>query len=88
MVDSMLEGIDLTGKKVLDLGSGLGGIDFYLAQKYAVEIVGVDVEPFIVDKAEKRLADPGGYVHAAERRRDLGAGRHDGGETLGPIFSA
>jgi len=55
-VDFMLEGIDLDGKKILDIGSGLGGVDFYLAKKHAVDIIGVDTEDFIIERARERLA--------------------------------
>ena len=54
-VDFMFKGVDLDNKKVLDVGSGLGGIDLYLAQKYKVDITGVDVEPIVVDSSLKRL---------------------------------
>ena len=30
-VDKMVEGLDLQGKRVLDIGRGIGGPDFYLA---------------------------------------------------------
>ncbi len=56
LLDAMLEGVDLNGKKILDIGAGLGGLDTYLAQNYNVDIVGVDVEPFIIEEAKKRLA--------------------------------
>lgn len=41
-VDYMFEGLDLEGKKLLDIGSGLGGVEFYLAQKYAIHVIGID----------------------------------------------
>lgn len=43
---------DLRGKRVLDFGSGLGGIDLLLAETYgAREVVGIDVAPEVVDLA-------------------------------------
>jgi len=54
-VDFMFKDIDLNDKKILDLGSGLGGIDFYLAQKYTVDIVGVDIDSSVIKKAEQQL---------------------------------
>ncbi len=41
-VDRMFEGQILDGKKLLDIGSGLGGVDFYLAERYSVDIIGLD----------------------------------------------
>ncbi len=44
-VARVLEGIDLRGKRVLDIGCGSGGITAMLAYAYgASEVVGVDVE--------------------------------------------
>jgi len=54
-IEEMFSGIDLNGKKALDIGSGLGGVDFYLAQNYAIDITGIDPENFIVNDAHKRL---------------------------------
>ena len=43
---------DLRGKRILDFGSGLGGIDILLAQTYgAREVVGIDVVPDVVTLA-------------------------------------
>ncbi len=55
-VDRMFEQQVLEGKKLLDIGSGLGGVDFYLAQKYHVDIIGVDCVLRLVDDANKRKA--------------------------------
>lgn len=55
-VDCMFERQILEGKKLLDIGSGLGGVDFYLAQKYKVDITGVDCVLRLVDDANKRKA--------------------------------
>ena len=40
-------GQNLINKKLLDIGSGIGGADIYLAQKYNVDITGIDVEKII-----------------------------------------
>ncbi|HJM68427.1 MAG TPA: methyltransferase domain-containing protein [Candidatus Babeliales bacterium] len=53
-VDYMLKGMDLSNKKVLDVGSGIGGIDIYLATKYKVNVAGVDIESAVVDMAKKK----------------------------------
>lgn len=31
------------GQKVLDVGCGIGGGDFYMAEKYDVEVLGIDL---------------------------------------------
>lgn len=53
-IDAMFAGIDLNGKKILDIGSGLGGVDFYLAQKYSADIIGVDCVARMVQDAQAR----------------------------------
>ncbi|MCB1378496.1 MAG: methyltransferase domain-containing protein [Alphaproteobacteria bacterium] len=51
-VRQMLAGQDLTGKIVLDVGAGLGGIDVLLAREHgAAEVVGIDVEPQLIEAA-------------------------------------
>ncbi len=59
-VARLLEGSDLSGKRVLDIGCGVGGIDLLLARDYgAGAVVGIDVEPPLVEKA-RALADKHG----------------------------
>jgi phosphoethanolamine N-methyltransferase len=53
-IDDMFRGIDLDGKYILDIGSGSGGVDTYLAQKYAVKILGVEPELILVERATQR----------------------------------
>ncbi len=51
-VDRFLNGISLSGKRVLDIGSGLGGVDVHLAAQHGVkEIIGIDVDPYLVDRS-------------------------------------
>ena len=42
VLEQMFQGIDLENKDMLDIGSGLGGIDFLLAENFNVRVVGVD----------------------------------------------
>ena len=54
-VASMLEGVDLGGRSVLDVGSGLGAVDVLLAEQYgAVSVRGVDVEAHLIDEGRHR----------------------------------
>ncbi len=55
-IDLMFVGQDLNGKKLLDIGSGLGGVDFYLAQHHTVDITGVDCVARLVQDANARKA--------------------------------
>lgn len=53
-IDMMFEGVELSGKKAVDIGSGLGGVPFYLAEKWNMNIVGVEVNSWMVDESKKR----------------------------------
>jgi ubiquinone/menaquinone biosynthesis C-methylase UbiE len=49
-----LEGIDLTGTRVLDIGCGSGGITVELAQVYgAADVIGIDVEGPVCERARR-----------------------------------
>jgi phosphoethanolamine N-methyltransferase len=54
-IEIMFREVDLNGKKVLDIGSGFGGVAFYLAEKFDVEIIGVDREPYMINCAQQYL---------------------------------
>ncbi len=59
----ILEGIDLTGCHVLDIGCGLGGIDLLLVEQHgAAKVTAVDVDASLINQARalaqaKDLAD-------------------------------
>lgn len=54
-IDEMFHGINLDGLKLLDLGSGLGMYDIHLAKHNRVEIVGLDPQEVLVQKANLNL---------------------------------
>ena len=59
-VREMLDGHDLRGRTVLDIGSGLGGIDVLLAGEHgAAEVVGIDVEPRLIEEARALVRSAG-----------------------------
>lgn len=59
-VRRLLEGCDLRGRRVLDIGSGLGGVDLLLVAEHgASHVTGIDVDPWLVGEA-RRLADNNG----------------------------
>jgi phosphoethanolamine N-methyltransferase len=56
----VLEGLDLRGLRVLDLGCGVGGCALFLAEQCGpVEVVGVDVDAFVVGEASANAAAAG-----------------------------
>lgn len=59
-VAAILEGIDLRGKHVLDIGCGIGGIDILLVQEHgASKVTGIDVEAPLVARARQAVARAG-----------------------------
>lgn len=59
-VAELLRDVDLNGCRTLDIGSGLGAIACLLADTYgASEVVGIDIEPHLVEHSRRRAADAG-----------------------------
>jgi ubiquinone/menaquinone biosynthesis C-methylase UbiE len=62
-VAHILEGLDLRGKSILDIGCGVGGIDFLLVEDYGAGFVlGIDVEDTVLTTARQR-AEAKGLAH-------------------------
>ena len=55
-VAKMVEGLDLEGRRVLDLGCGLGGPACILAGRYGAHVVATDLEPPLIERAQRRAA--------------------------------
>lgn len=53
--EHMFEGVALQEKTALDFGCGLGGMATYLAQEHAMHITGLDINPWMIAQAEKRI---------------------------------
>ncbi len=65
-VDRYLEGIDLSGLQVLDIGCGLGGVDLHLVRGPDVaRVTGVDIEDDLIARCN-RLAQKHGITGRAE----------------------
>ena len=74
-VAELLHGIDLSGKKGLDIGCGLGGIDLLLIQHFDAHFVqGIDVEASLIERAR-----------SAAKRADLTAALDFKLVTPGPL---
>ncbi|MEM8859831.1 MAG: methyltransferase domain-containing protein, partial [Chloroflexota bacterium] len=59
-VAAILQGVDLTGKRVLDIGCGIGGIDVLLVEEHgAAHVTGIDVEPPLIERAQALVAQKG-----------------------------
>ena len=52
-VDRYLNGIELAGLSVLDIGCGLGGIDVHLVKRHgAAMVTGIDVDQALIDRCD------------------------------------
>lgn len=59
----VLDGLDLAGARILDIGCGTGGCSLFIAGRYEpAEVVGIDVEPGVVAKATAN-AEAAGLSH-------------------------
>ncbi|MFQ5546776.1 MAG: methyltransferase domain-containing protein [Woeseia sp.] len=58
-VAKQVDGLDLKGKRVLDIGCGLGGPDYLLAGKYGARVTGIDLEEHLVRRAIEGAAEFG-----------------------------
>ena len=58
-VDRIVEGVDLNGRRVLELGSGAGGGTLVLAGKYGADVVGLELEQALVELSQRHAKDAG-----------------------------
>ncbi|MFT5113981.1 MAG: ubiquinone/menaquinone biosynthesis C-methylase UbiE [Parasphingorhabdus sp.] len=58
-VGRIVEGIDLAGKRVLELGSGIGGGAMVLGQKYGAKVIGLEIEGHLVAHATVAAEEAG-----------------------------
>jgi len=67
-VERVLDGLDLDGRRVLDIGCGLGGIDRLIAERHrVVEVVGIDVEAPLVEDAILHVRDKAALAREIHR---------------------
>lgn len=50
-VDRMFSDLDISEKKILDVGSGIGGMAHYLANKYNAFVTGLEIYPWMAEYA-------------------------------------
>ena len=55
-VAKMLDGFDTYGKRILDIGCGIGGPVFEMARTHGAEVVGIDLEKPLIDRANTAAA--------------------------------
>ena len=58
-VDAIVAGLELAGKLVVDIGSGLGGVDVHLARQHGARVIGMEIAAPLVALAQARVAAAG-----------------------------
>lgn len=58
-LDAIVAGLDLQGKRTLDIGCALGGFDRLLARKYGAIVTGLDVEARLIEIGRQKTAEAG-----------------------------
>ncbi|RLA04116.1 MAG: hypothetical protein DRQ47_03915 [Gammaproteobacteria bacterium] len=53
-VDNLVKGLDLQGKRLLDIGCGQGRPACILAEKYGAFVVGTDLESHLIERSKQR----------------------------------
>jgi phosphoethanolamine N-methyltransferase len=71
-VARLLEGAEPQGKRVLDIGCGLGGPAMDMVRLHGAQVVGVDIEAPLIERARKYAREAGLHEHCAFRLVDPG----------------
>lgn len=58
-VDEIVAGLNLKDKVVVDIGSGLGGVDMHLARAHGARVIGMEIEAPLVALGRQRVAEAG-----------------------------
>lgn len=71
-VAKMLSGIETRGKRLLDIGCGIGGPACEMAQTFGADVIGIDLETPLVERANRRAADLGIASQCGFQKVDAG----------------
>ncbi len=52
-VARLLQGLDVNGKRILDIGCGIGGPVFEMARTHGATVVGIDLEAPLIERAQQ-----------------------------------
>lgn len=56
-INYMFDSLALENKVGLDIGSGIGGVAFYLAEKFSMQVTGLEVNPWMVAESKNRIPE-------------------------------
>ncbi len=71
-VAKMLSGLETRGRCLLDIGCGIGGPACEMARTYGADVVGIDLEAPLVERANRRAADLGIASQCRFQKVDVG----------------
>jgi phosphoethanolamine N-methyltransferase len=71
-VARMLRGVEACGKRILDIGCGIGGPAFEMARTFGAEVVGIDLEAPLIERARSAAARHGLAEQCTFQTVDIG----------------
>jgi phosphoethanolamine N-methyltransferase len=71
-VEKLIRGLEVRDRRLLDIGCGLGGPAFVLSGKHGADVVGIDIDPRLVEHARRRAGELGLSARATFRTVDPG----------------
>jgi phosphoethanolamine N-methyltransferase len=54
-IDNMFSDLNIRSLKALDIGFGIGGVAFYLAEKYKMKVTGIEIHPWMEEYARTHI---------------------------------
>lgn len=61
-IEHMVRNVAIENRKILDVGSGLGGLVLYLAEQYPIDITGLEPQKWLFTKAMANLKEKTGLL--------------------------
>ncbi|MBS0633982.1 MAG: methyltransferase domain-containing protein [Verrucomicrobia bacterium] len=56
-IEHLFDSVPMQGTKALDIGSGLGGVAFFVADRYNASVIGLEINAWMVQEAKKRTPE-------------------------------
>ncbi len=72
-VAKLLEGTEPAGKRILDIGCGIGGPSLEMVSTHGAQVVGIDLEAPLVERARRYAREAGLHEHVAFQVVEPGA---------------
>lgn len=56
-IEHLFDSVHMQDKKALDIGSGLGGVAFFVADRYNASVIGLEINAWMVNEAKRRTPE-------------------------------